>query len=146
MIDRTNPVNSDTDSDSFDDYQELFTYSTDPLDYNSNPARISPNISRNFYGLPDGISRVYFTWVAPTNYWAGNALWSAWTYVLKIKIGTTWTTIYSGTSRSKNYYTPSATTSYSYRLYCYNQHTGVYSVYLSWYGAAKSGGGGGGPM
>ncbi len=130
----TNPLNHDTDGDSFCDYHEIYTYSTDPLNYNSNPATYSPNICRNFHGLPDGIRKVYFTWNAPTNYWAGDPQWSAWIYVLKIKIGTTWYTIYSGTSRSKNYQPPSATTSYSYRLYCYNPHTGVYSTYLSWYG------------
>jgi hypothetical protein len=142
----TNPTIMDSDSDSFTDYDEIFTYGTDPLDQNSNPALFDPNICRNFRGLPDGIRYVYFTWNAPTNYFAGTYQWSAWIYVLKIKIGTTWTTIYSGTSRSKNYYPPSATTNYSYRLYCYNPNTGVYSSYVSWYGKAKSSGGGGGPM
>jgi len=133
----------DTDGDYFTDYEEIYVSNTNPLSASSNPAYLNPNPCRYFKALPDCIRKVYFSWVAPINYWSGNTHYSAWKYVLKIKLGTIWTTIYTGTTRNFVYTPPSATTYYSYRLYCYNQHTGVYSVYLSWYGRATSSSGGG---
>jgi len=138
----TDPNVPDTDGDSYSDFDEINIYGTDPNNPEDNPyVSYIPEYVPSFRALSNNINKLTFSWSQPSNYISG------WKYKVKRWTGSSWQKIYEGTSRVFNYYPPSATTFYSYRIYCYNGNNQP-GVYSSWAGKVKSsgGGGGGGPM
>ncbi len=93
---------------------------------------VIPHSVRNFRGMSDTIRKITFSWIAPDNFQSG------WYY--KIWRGTS--LIKTTTSTLFNHYPPSTTTTYTYKIACYNAY-GQRSPYSYWRGSVTSGGGGG---
>jgi len=102
----------------------------------------TPENVRNFKGMSNGVNKISFSWIPPANALTG------WYYKVwrKLASGGSYSLVKTTSSTSFNHYPPSTTTSYTYRIACYN-NDGSRGPYSYWTGAVKSsGGGGGGPM
>ncbi|MGC9778142.1 MAG: hypothetical protein HZR80_02755 [Candidatus Heimdallarchaeota archaeon] len=93
---------------------------------------VIPHSVRNFRGMSDTIRKITFSWIYPDNFQSG------WYY--KIWRGTS--LIKTTTSTLFNHYPPSTTTTYTYKIACYNAY-GQRGPYSYWRGSVTSGEGGG---
>jgi len=118
----TNPAREDTDSDGYNDFDEIHVHFTNPLDQFDNPYYLHPFMCRKFRGLSDKKHKITFSWSQPENYL------SDWYYKLFIVNNTKETEIYSGTNRTFTY-SPPPGVYITYRVFCYKaiDNRGIYA-------------------